>query len=317
MTENELLEIEARIQYAFNNKMLLKQAFMINATNDENDPNSSEILRTIGKRAINFSLTEILTQAYGYYTASGLYRVKGTNASVNDMINNLYSKDLFARQMELLGLVDFAEFNNGMMFDADRRIFEAVIGAISLDCGFDMEIINDSLSFLLDVEYYTKHGFEDLNDNFVVLVNNWAAENNKSLPYYEYLEGKEKNFLCKLYVSAREDAFIAEGETKSEARMSAAKKCYDYLVKNNEVLTLKNIKVDFNESNAMEKLEDLAMQGYFSMPDYNVKEEDNHYKAVCMIDETDITTEGFGDTDTKAINEASFKMLRHILGYEN
>ena len=95
-------DVEASIQYEFKNKMLIQQAFMI--TENDNIPFSSEALRNIGKRTINYSLTQILTGFYGYYSEKGLFRTKNSNEEFNDLLNNLYSKDIFARNIELLGL---------------------------------------------------------------------------------------------------------------------------------------------------------------------------------------------------------------------
>ena len=96
MKNSEIKEIESIIQYEFNNKMLLQQAFMFNPDDDENNPNSSEILRIIGKRTINFSTTQILMEYYGSYGKNGIYRSINGNAKMNDLLNSLYSKDIFA-----------------------------------------------------------------------------------------------------------------------------------------------------------------------------------------------------------------------------
>ena len=59
-----------------------------------------------------------------------------------------------------------------------------------------------------------------------------------------------------------------------------------------------------------------AIQGNFSLPVFDVSEEANGYSAICSIDECDMSFKGYGKLDSDAINEAAFKMLNHILGYD-
>ena len=320
MINIDINDVEASIQYEFKNKMLLHQAFMI--TDNDNIPFSNEALRTIGKRTINYSLTQILTGYYGYYSEKGMFRTKNSNEVFNDLLNNLYSKDIFARNIELLGLSKYLDIHRDTdVFNADRKLFEAIVGAVTLDCNWNMNVVNDVLSFILDIDYYLDNGFGDLNGNFVVLVHNWTIENNTSIPIYEYVPGDDDtvvSFKCTLhlFIDGTDFTFTEEAENKSIARMKAAKKAYTYLVQNNYVKTLKNIDIKPELTTAMMQLEKLAMQGYFSLPVFDVSEEANGYSAICSIDECDMSFKGYGKLDSDAINEAAFKMLNHILGYD-
>ena len=223
-------DVEASIQYEFKNKMLIQQAFMI--TENDNIPFSSEALRNIGKRTINYSITQILTGYFGYYSEKGLFRTKNSNEEFNDLLNNLYSKDIFARNIELLGLSKYLEFNDQTdVFNTDRKLFEAIVGAVALDSNWNMNVINDVLSFILDIDYYLDNGFGDLNGNFVVLVHNWTVENNSLIPVYDYMPGDSDtvvSFKCvlHLFLNGTDFTFSEEAENKSIARMKAAKKAY-------------------------------------------------------------------------------------------
>ena len=313
-------DVEASIQYEFKNKMLIQQAFMI--TDNDNIPFSSEALRNIGKRTINYSITQILTGYYGYYNERGLFRTKNSNEHFNDLLNNLYSKDIFARNIELLGLSKYLDFNRDTdVFNIDRKLFEAIVGAVALDSNWNMNVINEVLSFILDIDYYLDNGFGDLNGNFVVLVHNWTLENDAPIPVYDFMPGDNQNIesyksVLHLFLNGTDFTFTEEAENKSIARMKAAKKAYTYLVENNYVKTLKNIDIKPELSSAMMQLEKLSMDGHFSLPEFDVFEENGGYAAICTIDECDMSFKGYGKIDSDAINEAAFKMLNHVLGYD-
>ena len=58
------------------------------------------------------------------------------------------------------------------------------------------------------------------------------------------------------------------------------------------------------------------MDGHFSLPEFDVFEENGGYAAICSIDECDLSFKGYGSMDSDAINEAAFKMLNHVLGFD-
>lgn len=319
MKSIDINDVEASIQYEFKNKMLLQQAFMI--TDNDNIPFSSEALRNIGKRTINYSITQILTGYFGYYNDKGMFRTKNSNEVFNDLLNNLYSKDIFARNIELLGLGKYLEPSDNDFLNVDRKLFEALVGAVALDSKWNMTVINDVLSFILDIDYYLDNGFNDLNGNFVVLVHNWTIENNSPMPVYDYEQGSSNtilSFKCTLhlFIDNTDFTFVEEAENKSIARMKAAKKAYTYLVENNYVKTLKNIDIELKLETAMMQLEKLAMDGNFSLPEFDVNEDGDGYTAICTIDECPMSFSGHGKFDSDAINEAALKMLKHVLGYD-
>jgi len=314
----DINDVENIIQYEFKNKTLLKQAFMI--TDNENIPFSNEVLRTIGKRVINYSLTQILIEFFGTFNERGMFRTKNSNVEFNDLLNSFYSKDIFARNIELFGLSKYInQSDDGNLFNADRKLFEAIIGAVALDSNWNMVIINDVLSFMLDFDYYLDHGFDDLAGNFLVLVYNYCVENNLNSPVFEYDINDKNNIIefktkITIYVNKTTLSFSGVGETKSISRMNAAKLAYTYLVENNYVKTLKNLNIEVSKDSAMKQLENLAMEGYFTLPEFDTFDLEDGYEAVCMVDECDLSFKGRGKTDSEAINEAAYKMLNHLLG---
>lgn len=320
MKSSDLKDIEAIIQYEFNNKFLLQQAFMFNQNDNENDPQSSEILRIIGKRTINFSTTQILMGYYGFYAKNGIFKVSNDNVVINDLLNNLYSKDIFARNIEILGLDKYLSIpDDGIMKDINRKLFEAIVGAVALDCKWNMPIINDVLSYILDIDFYLDNGFESLENNFVYLVYNWTSMVG-GYPIYAFdaYVDEAGNYIynCKLFLQQIEGYFESNGNSKSEVRMAVAKQAYDYLVNNNYISSLHNVDVVPDLDNAMKQLEKLAMEGYFSLPEFEVEELDNGYICCCSIDECDKKFKCEGSTDVEAINASAYKMLLYVLGYE-
>lgn len=319
MKTSEIKEVEAIIQYEFNNKMLLQQAFMFDPDEDENNPNSSEILRTIGKRTINFSTTQILMEYYGLYTKNHIFKASNSNATINDLLNSLYSKDIFARNTVLLGLDKFLSIpDDGIFQDINRKLFEAIIGAVTLDSKWNMPIVNDVLSYLLDIDYYLDNGF-DLTNHFVTLIHNWSIQFDQ-VPIYDFdahLDNSGNHiYTCKLYLPNIEGYFIEEGNTKSEVRMNVAKKAYEFLIDNNMISTLHNVELEPDINKAVDQLKQLAIEGYFSLPEYDITELEDGYQSRCSIDECDRTFTCEAELEEDAIMNSAYKMLLYILGYE-
>ena len=318
MDKNQLSIIEKTIQYKFNNDALLVQAFDFEPGNG-NDPRSNGILRIVGKRAINYALTVVLTSYYGKNVPGKPYKTTIENTVIYDLLDNLTSQDLYKVSVNVLGLTEYVvSYSGGELVDMDRKLFEAIVGAVALDSNWNISIIANVVSFMLDVDYWLNYGFANIDSHPTILLFNYCVETGQNMPSYVYKRVKDANgnifIKCELTLGNLE--FIGMGGNHSEARLLAAQEAYKYLTENNMTSQIVKDAGDYSEANAMDTLDNLTLKGYFSFPDYHTDEINGGYVSTCMIDEIDKKFKAFDKEKKNAKNKAAYRMLLYVLGKE-
>ena len=318
MDKNQLSIIEKTIQYKFNNDALLVQAFDFEPGNG-NDPRSNGILRIVGKRAINYALTVVLTSYYGKNVTGKPYKTTIENTVIYDLLDNLTSQDLYKVSVNVLGLTEYVgSYSGGELVDMDRKLFEAIVGAVALDSNWNISIIANVVSFMLDVDYWLNYGFANIDSHPTILLFNYCVETGQNMPSYVYKRVKDANgnifIKCELTLGNLE--FIGMGGNHSEARLLAAQEAYKYLTENNMTSQIVKDAGDYSEANAMDTLDNLTLKGYFSFADYHTDEVKGGFLTTCMIDEIDKKFKAFDNNKKTAKNKAAYKMLLYVLGKE-
>lgn len=317
MNAIEIKQIENIIQYEFKNKKLLEEAFIVNPVADY-DAYSSEVFRIPGKRAINFSLTHIVLSIYGENTEEG-YRVTTDKDQVNYILDNLYTRDVYARNIQILGLSNYLNIPDIESYDdMSRRLFESLVGAITIDCNWNLHTITEVVKFLLDADYYLENGFENFDNHYVVMLYNWCVENNKSFPVYRY---SVENGMPSCAIKVGKELIRGTGKSKTIAKFEAAKKVYEKLcaqgiiqARDADGYIIGEPTITPEESIAyLAKEQEAGKIGdvYYT----TVIEEDDFFMVVCSVDSTDFTTEGPGYTVEEAKMNAAYKMVKYLLGY--
>ena len=310
--------IEKTIQYKFNNDALLAQAFDFEP-GDGNDPRSNGILRIVGKRAINYALTVTLMNYYGTNENGSPYKTTIENTVIYDLLDNLTSQDLYRVSVNVLGLTEYvSSFEGGELVDIDRKLFEAIIGAVALDCNWNVSIISNVVSFMLDVEYWLNYGFGNIDSHPTILLFNYCVETDQAMPSYVYKRVKDKsgNIYIKCELTLNNLEFDGVGVNHSESRLLAAQAAYKYLTENNMTSQIVKDAGEYSETNAMDTLDNLTLKGYFSFADYHTTEKNGGFLSTCMIDEIDKKFKAFDKDKKIAKNKAAFRMLLYVLGKE-
>lgn len=315
MNSGDIKAIENIIQYEFNNKKLLEEAFIVNPVADY-DEYSSEVFRIPGKRAINFSLTHIVMGLFGENTEDG-YRVTTGKDQVNYILDNLYTRDVYSRNIQILGLTKYLNIPDLEIYDdMSRRLFESLVGAITIDCNWNLHTITEVVKFLLDADYYLEYGFENFDNHYVVQIYNWCVENNKSFPVYRF-SVEDGVQVCSVKVGK---AIIrGTGASKTIAKFDAAKKVYKKLTaagiiqlrdKDGYLIGEPTITPEESMDYLAKKFDEIGDVYYTT-----VVEEDDIFIVVCSVDNDDATFEGPGYTIEEAKMNAAYKMVKHLLGY--
>lgn len=316
LTPQEIKHIENIIQYEFKNKKLLEEAFIIYPEADDLTF-SSEIFRIPGKRAINFALTYIVLARYGEIQEEG-YRATSNKDEVNYIIDNLYTRDVYARNIQILGLANYLNIPDEEHYDdMTRRLFESLVGAITIDCDWNLKVITPVVSFLLDGDYYLENGFEKYDKHYVLKIYNWCVENDKSYPVYRFqMENGSPKCLVKFGPSMIEGV----GKSKTLAKFDAARQVYEKLVEAGYIERRDEDgyligEPDMSIQEAIQFLKEKEASGQIGQVSFTAAEADNHYVGICSIEDIDFEADAYGDSEKDAAQRAAYKMVKYLLGY--
>lgn len=372
MNNDDLQEIQDRIGYNFRNVDLLQQAFVRRSYAKENGGEDNEVLEFIGDKALDFAVVRLLARKYGHM-ANGdpvdppklsvhlidLNPQKQDSLSPNEFIcdhnegtlselkQKLVSRKTLACRIDDLGLEDFLIMGKGdtqagiaQEDSVKEDLFEAILGAVALDCAWDMQEIFETVEIMLAPEQYL---IDDESENYVELIQEWTLWKNGEIPLYHFekasyesswyfpfdrvsqhfsvlgsREAQEVQYHCLLKIDNDLPIFRGFGRSKAEARMAVCKVAHDYLSRNGQLFSIRDEIENPNKADAISQLEILARRGYFSLPIYafelNHDENGNPiWRCTCHIAEKpkDFKTKSSSKKDAK--KSAAFEMLKYVL----
>lgn len=331
--------IESQINYSFNNKYLLQQAFTRKSfTQEHEEYECNEVLEFLGDSQLNSIVTKWIFDSFLKLPSSWsneIFHSSKNEAELTDIRKRYISKNFLASCIDRLDLARFLlvgksdEHNNARNSPSVKEdLFEAIIGAIYID----LEARNDySKEDKITNACKTMLQVGDEED-YIALLENWCEEwefpeiNWRVQSIFSY---NGNGFRCYLSINDEEYPISEEADGKTElfAKMEAAKLAYkkcmsiECQLKNEEMLDIIG-SVDYEQS--VSQLNMLHQKGFFSKPDYKEtleKDEDNHqyWRCKCYIDDFKNSPyykrRGIGENSSKkeAKKVAAFDMLNYIL----
>jgi ribonuclease-3 len=217
MPEPSLKEIESRLGYSFRNPSIVMQALTHSSAATGPDEHN-ERLEFLGDGVVSLAVNDHLYRCYTQCEEGALTEIKSAVVSTSAL----------ARRARSLALQDCAELGRGMPAGESlsdsvlANLFEAVVGALYLDAGFERarEFVVGQL--LGEIEAAAAEGEER---NFKAAVQHLAVQRFGELPRYRVVSetgpDHEKLFEVEAIVGGR--AFRpARGRTKKEAEQAAA-----------------------------------------------------------------------------------------------
>lgn len=370
--------VERSIGYEFKNPDLIRQAFTRRSYTEENGGENNEVLEFIGDKALDFAVVKLLVSKFGSMKCE--YRVNDTTLSfairnsyrqrsldacdtpnefgceydegeLTKIKSRMVQKKNLACRMDEMGLSKYlrmgkSDIKNGVGDEPSVKedLFEAIIGAVALDCGWDFDTIQSVVEAMLVPEDFLA---SDEDDNYVRMIYDWEAEENHCLPWFWFKEQsytsiwhmKEPNviyqsfsldydysrlkFHCELKLLDDLPIFCGFGASKSEARMNVCKLAYNWLCQNDYICE-KSIQDEIenpNKDDAINQLETLARRGYFSIPTYDFsqgydKNGNPVWTCECYIEEEEYYFDATSSSKKDAKKSAAYDMLMYVLGYE-
>lgn len=367
--------VQGQIGYTFKNIDLLNQAFTRRSYSEENGGENNEILEFIGDKALDLAVIKILTAKFGkmkngepadgtklsYFEKEmrrqkGLDKCDGANEFICDysegeltkLKSRMVEKKTLAHRIDELGfakllLMGNSDIKNNVSSEKSVKedLFEAILGAVTIDSGWDFPVIQSVVEAMLIPENFIEN---DIEDNYVRMIYDWERNVNHVLPWFWFKEKpytstwymKEDNVIyqsfpleynysrlkyhCELKLLDDLPVFCGFGVSKSEARMNVCKFAYEYLEKNGYIqyMTMRDEIDKPSKDDAINQLEILARRNYFSIPTYEFEEvhDDNGnpiWKGRCRIKEYNKSFSSKASSKKEAKKLSALKMLKYVI----
>lgn len=278
MDNEALLEIATQLEYDFDDIRILRQAFTRKSYSEEhNGEHHNEVLEFYGDKALEFVVMKKLSEYYGNITQNGKYASEKTEGQLTEIKKKLVCKKMLAHRIDTFGFADYILMGKGDLGQRAQNqdsvkedLFEAIVGAVAIDSGWDAEALEDVIDRMLDIEHYLEKGFSD-DENYVDLIQTWCQKRYSWIPEYVFDE-MEDGWECSLSLSDDYDDFIGRGYSKREARMNAAQNAYEYLEENDELLLPIDEVGEPDVDRAINQLQELYQKGYIDEPYYKFHE---------------------------------------------
>ncbi len=349
MDKETIKKIQNEIGYEFKNPRLLEQAFVRKSYANENPGIiSNEVLEFYGDRALDLFVTKRLYDMNSYLTddgqldstedEDGLTKLKSMNVNSANLSHCIklfnYSSLLYMNESDRKNKV----YENPHV---QEDLFEAIIGAVAADSGWDFKKIFNTCETMLKIAQF--------ETDYIRWLNEWCTENNYELPTFYVDLGKDKTkeskepFPLYSWADAQRDQenkrnknwanYEIKGcslgikelgiEVKSEctalyeAQMDCAKQIYEKV----QWKERRDVVGTPDFDNAINQLNILCTKGFIDEPIYDFDEdydEDGNpvWTCVCSVDELDCTYSGDSSSKKEAKKIAAYGALCDLLNYE-
>ena len=190
--------------YAFENPLLLRQAFVRKSYTSENGGENNEVLEFIGDKVLDIAVVRYLTKLYGndLHVTDSIpaafrpvkrpeeFKCKLSEGELTKLKQRMVEKKALSMRIDDLGLARFLivgkgdEKNNASQTDSVKEdLFEAIIGAVALDSNWNFEKLQDVVEIMLCPDMFIESG--DAAD-YVSLIYEWESKRNGTIPWFKY-----------------------------------------------------------------------------------------------------------------------------------
>lgn len=333
----DLKSIQKTIGYDFENEDLLQQAFVRRSYSQENGGQNNEVLEFIGDKALDLAVIRIMMERFGHYTTDKewnefkiknprYFQTKLDEGKFTDIKKDLVEKKALSSCMDKLGFHTQLIMGNGdiknNIQDQDsvkEDLFEAILGAVTLDSNWDMDTITSVVETMIDFDDYFSNEESD-NRNYVGKVQEWSQDNGYGLPEYDYTWIDDySSYCCDLKINGADIETQGYGTGEAKARMDAAKKCYKELLSEEYLTNEYEDEVGAADyDRCLAQINELVQKGMVNKPRYEFEQDyddDGNPMWTCTM-RIDGISEAFTNSESSkkdAQKDCVFEMLMYLM----
>lgn len=320
MLKKEAIEaIEEGIDYKFENKQLISQAFTRSSYHYEHpEDQDNELLEFIGDSVLSLIVVNILIDKYTGQDGSGLYSCRD-EGDFSMLKSALVNKQFLAKQMSKTYLQDYLRMsigdvsqgvNNGKSVLED--LFESIVGAVYLDTGHNLKKTEKVVSKILNIDKFLKENDGEIRISYKNDVQEWCQRYGYDLPTYD----TRQVFNGYISYCEIEELGICErgdGHNRKEAENNAAESA---LVKLEEDFEPDENKFIVTYENAINMLQEYCRRVDYDLPYYEtikdrINNDNSHtFTTRCYLNR--YWTDGTGSRVKEAKKHAAYNMLKKL-----
>lgn len=336
-----LTAIQKTIGYQFKNADLLQQAFVRRSYSEENGGQNNEVLEFIGDKALDLVVIRLMMERFGKITEDKewnefklrnpkYFQTRYSEGVFTDIKQQLVQKKALARSMTMLGfhnelIMGEGDIKNNVQ-DQDsvkEDLFEAIVGAVTLDCNWDMDKVTSVVERMIDFESFFQNETDEC-ENYVGKVQQWFQSKGYGIPVYEKTGGWNINgqvVACTLCLPQTGISFSESASNFPKARMAVAKKVFDYLLEHRKI---ENPYIEAvgrpEEEDILRQMNELQQKKLIPVPIYEFDkdyDEDGNpeWLSQIYIDGVDSTFLGCDSSKKSAQRECAKQMLDYIIQF--
>ncbi len=208
LTQKEMCEankiIKEKTGYSIRNKIILQQIFRRSSSASETGQNSNEIFEFIGDQVLSFFLVKCVAKRCGSIGLRNDYCFRIHENRFTMIKQALVNNEALSKIIEEWDIAKYLilsksdiknEVINGVKVKAD--LFEAILGAITISCDWNPEILEMVVSKALNLDTklndliktdYNVRSFK--MDNAITTLKEMAEKGQCTMPYYDYMGDK-------------------------------------------------------------------------------------------------------------------------------
>ena len=162
MKDDQYTEIEQQIGYEFENRTLLQQAFTRKSyTAETHDGNNNEVLEFLGDKVLDLIVVKALSEYYGDVNDRNEYESEYAEGKLTEIKKRLVESKMLAKRIDELGFAEYlimgkGDKKNNVQNDTHVKedLFEAILGAVAIDSGWDIDAMQDAVEMMLHLDFY-------------------------------------------------------------------------------------------------------------------------------------------------------------------
>ncbi|MCM1194915.1 MAG: ribonuclease III [Corallococcus sp.] len=219
MTDIELREIENKIGYRFNDKLLLLQAFTHSSYANVANVSDNERLEFLGDAVLELAVSEYLYENCRAHSAGELSTMRSNIVSADGLKPFVEEMDI----LQYLRVSSGAQVIKSVSKKLAANLFEAVLGAIYIDGGIDCARKYVSELIVKRLSDYPSSVRKDCK----TLLQEYCQKNKLSTPVYKMTDksgsDNQPTYVFDLYVDGK-PVSTGRGTSKKAAEQNAAEK---------------------------------------------------------------------------------------------
>ncbi len=171
--DSHLEEVQRKIDYSFDNIDLLLQAFTRSSYSAQFGGENNEVLEFIGDKVLDMYVTKIIADKFGFMKSqSKYYDEKEDNdeycivahhneGDFTELRKTIVNNKTLAKRIDKLGFAKYlylgdSDLDNNVVNQEKVKadLFEAILGAIAIDCEWNPDDLQNSVDVMLNIDEF-------------------------------------------------------------------------------------------------------------------------------------------------------------------